>query len=235
MDISPIRVVRAQCCARIPQLRWCARNRRHILQQRCQGGEHRKVNIGSGANTPGRAGRPIEHPGRNLQPSPGCPTREAATENLSARLLNHLMNMDQASCPRMPRIKKLVLRDPVGVASSTTTPELKFSVHTGGRNRPGGGAGTHPALPLLWRPHVRHRDLRCRLPTTLPADGNEDRYLMRETATFRTRTAKGFPRWSTTRYAAARPNTWRAFHSAPRASPKRIVNAQSKPISQTGG
>jgi len=26
------------------------------------------------------------------------------------------------------------------------------------------------ALPLLWRPHVRHRDLRCRLPTTLPAD-----------------------------------------------------------------
>src|SRR6266404_4285609 len=168
MDISPIRVVRAQCCACIPQLRWCARNGRHILQQRCQGGEHRNVNIGSGANTPGRAGRPIEHPGRNLQPSPGCPTREAATENLSASLLNHLMNMDQASGPRMPRIKKLVLRDPVGVPSSccimtsgrtghwtkmhqslvkfseseasnhmpsladftTTTPELKFSVHT---------------------------------------------------------------------------------------------------------
>ena len=78
------------------------------------------------------------------------------------------MNMDQASGPRMPRIKKLVLRDPVGVPSScctmtsgrtghwtkmhqslvkfseseasnhtpsladftTTTPELKFSVHT---------------------------------------------------------------------------------------------------------
>src|SRR6478672_2981845 len=120
MDISPIRVVRAQCCAGIPQLRWCARNRRHILQQRCQGGEHRNVNIGSGANTPGRAGRPIEHPGRNLQPSPGCSTREAATENLSASLLNNLMNMDQASGPRMPRIKKLVLRDPVGVPSTTT-------------------------------------------------------------------------------------------------------------------
>src|SRR5258705_10827515 len=168
MDISPIRVVRAQCCACIPQLRWCARNGRHILQQRCQGSEHRNVNIGSGANTPGRAGRPIEHPGRNLQPSPGCLTREAATENLYASLLNHLMNMDQASGPRMPRIKKLGLRDPVGVPSScctmtsgrtghwtkmhrslakfseseasnhtpsladftTTTPELKFSVHT---------------------------------------------------------------------------------------------------------
>src|SRR5260221_9940157 len=81
--------------------------------------------MGSGADMPGRAGRPIEHPGRNLQPSRRCPTREAATENLSASLLNHLMNMDQASGPRMPRIKKLVLRDPVGVPSSccTTTSE----------------------------------------------------------------------------------------------------------------
>src|SRR5450432_362669 len=105
----------------------------------------------------------------------------------------------------------------------------------GGRNRSGGGAGTRSTLPLLWRPHVRHRDLRCRLPTTLPADDNEHRYLMSETATFRTRTTKGFARWSMTRYAAARPNTWPALHSAPRASPKRIVNAQSKPISQTGG
>jgi hypothetical protein len=54
-----------------------------------------------------------------------------------------------------------------------------------------------------------------------------------ETATFRTRTAKGFPRWSMTRSAAARPNTWPALQSAPPASRKRIVNAQSKPISQT--
>src|SRR5258708_7294972 len=121
MGISPIRLVRGQCFALIPQLRWCARNERHILQQRCQGGEHRNVNIGSGANTPGRAGGPIEHPGRNLPPSPGCSTREATTENFSASLLNHLMNMDQASGPRMPRIKKLVLRDPVGVPSSCCT------------------------------------------------------------------------------------------------------------------
>src|SRR6202022_2954767 len=77
--------------------------------------------MGSGANTPGRAGRPIEHPGRNLQPSRGCPTREAAPENLSASLLNHLMNIDQASGPRMSRIKKLVLRDTVGVPSSCCT------------------------------------------------------------------------------------------------------------------
>ena len=58
---------------------------------------------------------------------------------------------------------------------------------------------------------------------------------MIKTATFRTQTTKDFPRWSTTRYAAARPNTWPALHSAPRASPKPTVNAQSKPSSQTGG
>src|SRR6266403_823739 len=150
MDISPIRVVRAQCCACIPQLRWCARNGRHILQQRCQGGEHRNVNIGSGANTPGRAGRPIEHPGRNLQPSPGCPTREAATENLYASLLNHLMNMDQASCPRMPRIKKLVLRDPVGVPSSCCiTTGVPIRVLTAARRiKP-----TSPRCHSAWQPN----------------------------------------------------------------------------------
>ena len=59
---------------------------------------------------------------------------------------------------------------------------------------------------------------------------------MSETATFRTRTTKGFPRWSMTRYAAARPNMGPASHSTPRASPKRIVNAtQSQPISRTCG
>ncbi len=58
---------------------------------------------------------------------------------------------------------------------------------------------------------------------------------MSDTATFRTPTTKGFSHWSMTRYAAARPNTSQALHSAPRPSPTRIVNAQSKPISQTSG
>ncbi len=57
---------------------------------------------------------------------------------------------------------------------------------------------------------------------------------MSETATFRTPTTKRFPLWSKTGYAAARPNTCPAWHSAPRASQKPIVNAiQSKPSSQT--
>src|SRR5258706_3745563 len=73
---------------------------------------------------------PVRAAGRNLQPSPGCLTREAATENLYASLLNHLMNMDQASGPRMPRIKmKLVLRDPVGVPSSCCTTGSELTGH----------------------------------------------------------------------------------------------------------
>ena len=59
---------------------------------------------------------------------------------------------------------------------------------------------------------------------------------MSETETFPTPATKRFPRWSMTRYAAARPNTCPALHSAPHVSPKRIVNAtQSKPIGQTCG
>jgi hypothetical protein len=54
---------------------------------------------------------------------------------------------------------------------------------------------------------------------------------MSETATVRLSTTKRFPRWSMTGYAAARPNTCPALHSAPRASPKPIVNVtHSKPI-----
>ena len=57
---------------------------------------------------------------------------------------------------------------------------------------------------------------------------------MSETATFRTPTIKRLPRWSMTGYAAARPNTCPALHSAPPASPKRIVSAtQPRTISQT--
>src|SRR5258708_4877522 len=104
-----------------------------------------------------------------------------------------------------------------------------------GRNRSGGGAATRPALPVLWRPHVRHRDLRCRLPTSLPADGMEKRYLMRQPATSRTGATNGFPGWSIPGYAAARPNTCPALHSARRASPKRVNATQSNPISQTCG
>jgi hypothetical protein len=55
--------------------------------------------------------RPREPPDRTSRPeSPAIarmPDQRGCNGNLSASLLNHLMNIDQASGPRMPRIKKL--------------------------------------------------------------------------------------------------------------------------------
>ena len=45
----------------------------------------------------------------------------AAADHIARRLLDHLMNMNDASCPRMPRIKDLALLGPMGVASSRCT------------------------------------------------------------------------------------------------------------------
>ena len=97
--------------------------------------------MGNAANPPSGAGRLIEHPGRNLQPSVGCRARDAAAEDLLASLLDHLMNVDLATCPRMPRIKKFTLLGPVGVLSSCCT------------------TAAGPTRALTERP--RHRLLQC--------------------------------------------------------------------------
>ena len=56
---------------------------------------------------------------------PKKPTRRAvvmaAAHHFARRLLDHLMNMNNASCPRMPRVKDLALFGPMGVASSRCT------------------------------------------------------------------------------------------------------------------
>jgi hypothetical protein len=70
-------------------------------------------------------------------------------------------------------------------------------------NRP---CAARSALPLLRRPHVRHRDLRSRPPATSPANcasrRNQDRYLM--IANTISRIIAYAPRWSSTGDAAAR-------------------------------
>jgi hypothetical protein len=69
------------------------------------------------------ARRPVEHPGREFLPATQCVAIPAAAKRVAARLLNQLMNMDDASSSRMPTIQDLALLDPVGVPSlSCTTP-----------------------------------------------------------------------------------------------------------------
>jgi hypothetical protein len=67
-----------------------------------------------------RARRPIEHPNRQFQQSTRAVVM-AAAHHFARRLLDHLMNMNNASCPRMPRVKDLALFGPMGVASSRCT------------------------------------------------------------------------------------------------------------------
>lgn len=80
--------------------------------------------MGNSRDAPTRAGRAIEHPGRNLQSPIGCLARQAATENRRTMLLNHIVNVNSATGPRMPRIVNLPILGPVGVPSSRcTTPD----------------------------------------------------------------------------------------------------------------
>src|SRR4029077_10949700 len=72
----------------------------------------------------------------------------AATENLSAGLLDHLMNMHQASGPRMPRIKKLVLSVSAHAVRERPAVSGAIEVELGRRTWPGakGEAFTPPFL-----------------------------------------------------------------------------------------
>jgi hypothetical protein len=60
-------------------------------------------------------------------------------------------------------------------------------------------------MPVLWRAHDRHRDLRARLPAELAADTDQDRHVMSQTSCERC----GFPipmRWLDAGGDLSRPN-----------------------------
>jgi hypothetical protein len=114
MDIFPIRVVRAQCCAYLLRLRGGAR-----LPEQCRQGANRgKVDIRRNRDAPVRAGQSIKHPRRNLQPPVQWLARKGAAEDRRVTLLDHFMDKDLPLSPGMPWIKKLALNTgPVGVPS----------------------------------------------------------------------------------------------------------------------
>jgi hypothetical protein len=61
------------------------------------------------------AGDPIEHPGRDLNPTIGRDTGQATAKRRPAGLLDHLVNVNSSAGPRMPRVEHLALIDPVSV------------------------------------------------------------------------------------------------------------------------
>jgi hypothetical protein len=68
----------------------------------------------------------VEHPRWKLQAAACCIAVTATPHDIAARLLDHLMNVDNASSPRMESVKYLALFAPVGV------PAPRCSI-TGGR------------------------------------------------------------------------------------------------------
>ena len=123
------------------------------------------------------ANGPVEHPGRDLQPSARCASTAAAAENLPAALLNHLMNLHPTSRPWMQRIQNLSLLGPVGVAASGSTITRVRIRHwrTGRRWRPGAAASAATSGPRLWIcrfvwttltrcPHIHSRDNSSKQP-----------------------------------------------------------------------
>ena len=72
-------------------------------------------------NPPRGAGRLIEHPGRNLQPSVRCRARYAAAKYRSVSLLDHLMDVHVVPRPWVPGIENLTHLGPVGVLASCST------------------------------------------------------------------------------------------------------------------
>jgi hypothetical protein len=88
-------------------------------QQGAKRQQRRQIHAGPGCQPQRQAGQRVEHPGRQFLPASRARVTRAA-HHVPDRLLDHLMNVDDTSSPRMPRIKDLSLLgalDPVGVRS----------------------------------------------------------------------------------------------------------------------
>ena len=91
--------------------------------------QRRQIHTGSGCQLHGQAGQPVAHPGRQFLPAVRARATSAA-DHVPGRLLDHLMNTDDTSSPRVPGIKDLSFLSrfgPVGVPSPgcTTSSNLR--------------------------------------------------------------------------------------------------------------
>ena len=97
-----------------------------------------------------RASRSIEHPQRQFQPTTGRALIMATAGHGARHLVDHLMNLNGASCPRMPKIENFALLGPMGVASSRCT---MASVHIRALTVLRRTRLTSPSCPSAWQPN----------------------------------------------------------------------------------
>src|SRR4029453_5370334 len=67
------------------------------------------------------AGRPVKHPGRNLQPTVRIGTAQAAAKNSVTRPLDRRVNADSKTKPRMPWVQQFSKLGSVGVLKLSCT------------------------------------------------------------------------------------------------------------------
>jgi hypothetical protein len=85
------------------------------------------------------AGRPVKHPGRNLQPTVRIGTAQAAAKNSVTRPLDRRVNADSKTKPRMPWVQQFLKLGSVGV--------LKLCCTTPTDRTRGSAGGVQPATP----------------------------------------------------------------------------------------
>lgn len=91
---------------------------------------------------------PVEHPHRQFEQALRRLAVQATTSDMPARLLQHLMDIDDAPRPRMPRAENVALLGPVGVLEPRCTME-------DARIRP--LTAQHPIKPTSPRCHSARR------------------------------------------------------------------------------
>jgi hypothetical protein len=94
------------------------------------------------------ASRSIEHPKRQVQQTTGRALIMATAGNGARELVDHLMNSNSASRPRMPKVENFALHGPMGVASSRCT---MASVHIRALTALRRTRLTSPSCPSAWQ------------------------------------------------------------------------------------
>jgi hypothetical protein len=114
--------MRHPSCARFRRIlsfrEWCTPQ---LCQQRPQDRQRGKIDMRILLDPHRRAFHPVKHPEWQLQPTARNAAPEAASHTIAADPFDYLMNLDDKSCPRVPPVKNLAFRGPMGVPSSRCT------------------------------------------------------------------------------------------------------------------
>lgn len=96
------------------------------------------------------AGRPVEHPGWNLQPTVRIGTAQATAKNRAVRSLDRRVNADPKTEPRMPRVQQFSKLSSVGVLKlCCITDDDRIRALTA----PHPVKPTSPRCPSAWQPN----------------------------------------------------------------------------------